>query len=148
MLYQGSDSLSPSSNPYSWNNNANMLFFESPPGVGFSINEDKGYEFNDSRTAVDNVKALKVWFDLFPEYSNNSFWLAGESYCGMYIPLFADELLKSRGSFDVNFEGMMIGNGVMLTELHWRRKARNTFFSRHYFLNPEIQSLISNCEYN
>ena len=42
----------------------------------------------------------------------------------------------------------MIGNGVMLTDRHWRRQARNTFYSKHYFYGPEINNLISNCEYD
>jgi carboxypeptidase C (cathepsin A) len=38
---------------YSWNRNASLLFFESPPGVGFSINKDidTGYVFSDQDTA-------------------------------------------------------------------------------------------------
>lgn len=70
----------------------------------------------------------------------------------MYIPLLADQVLKNidtilpQGKLD--FQGILIGNGVMLTELHWRRQARNTFFSRHYFYGPEIKALISNCNYN
>jgi hypothetical protein len=58
----------------------------------------------------------------------------------MYIPLFADQVLKNKGNIveggDINFAGILIGNGVMLTELHWRRQARTTFYSRHYFYGP------------
>lgn len=129
-----------------------MLFLESPPGVGFSINEDLNYRYNDSRTAADGVIALREWFKLFPEYAENKFWISGESYCGMYIPLLAEQILKNMDNIisggKLNFQGILIGNGVMLTELHWRRQARNTFFSKHYFYGPEIQALIGNCNYN
>jgi serine carboxypeptidase-like clade 2 len=66
LLNQGADSLAPSKNPYSWNNNANLLFLESPPGVGFSINNDPKYNYTDSQTAQDNMQAIKAWFDKFP----------------------------------------------------------------------------------
>ncbi|MCB0370699.1 MAG: hypothetical protein KDD45_15065 [Bdellovibrionales bacterium] len=59
----------------------------------------------------------------------------------MYIPLLAEQLLKNKDNIlpsgkPLNFKGMMIGNGVMLTELHWRRQARNGFYSKHYHLGP------------
>ena len=97
-----------------------MLFLESPPGVGFSVNEDKSYQFNDTRAASDNLAAIKEWFKIFPEYSGHRFWISGESYCGMYLPLLADQLIKNKGTIlpdgkTLNFYGMMIGNGVMLT---------------------------------
>jgi serine carboxypeptidase-like clade 2 len=152
ILNQGADQLSPSKNPYSWNNKANLLFLESPPGVGFSINKDASYIYNDTRTAQDNLLAIKQWYKKFPEFSQNRLWVSGESYCGMYIPLLAEQLLNNRDTIidggKLDFQGVLIGNGVMLTELHWRRQARNTFYSRHYFYGPEIQSLIGKCKYN
>lgn len=129
-----------------------MLFLESPPGVGFSINKDPTYNYTDTRTAEDNLRAIQEWFKKFPEHSDKNFWISGESYCGMYIPLLANQVLNNIDKIvegrNLAFKGILIGNGVMLTESHWRRQARNTFFSRHYFYGPEIQGLISKCKYD
>lgn len=77
MMYSGSKSFSTYFNPYSWNQIANLLFFEAPPGVGFSVNNDPNYVYNESRTAIDNVKAIQGWFSRFPEFYNNNFWITG-----------------------------------------------------------------------
>lgn len=152
ILNQGAEKLAPSKNPFSWNNHANMLFLESPPGVGFSINNDPAYTYSDTQTAKDNLKSIALWFQKFPEFSDNNFWISGESYCGMYIPLLANEVLKNIDTIipdkTLKFKGFLIGNGVMVTESHWRRQARNTFFSRHYFYGPEIKALIAKCKYD
>lgn len=70
----------------------------------------------------------------------------------MYIPLLANQVLNNIDKIidgkRLAFKGILIGNGVMVTESHWRRQARNTFFSRHYFYGPEIQGLIANCKYD
>lgn len=72
----------------------------------------------------------------------------------MYIPYFASALIDAnkQGAFvndgKINFKGVMIGNGVMRTDIHWRREARNTFYSKHYFYGTEITNLINNCEYS
>jgi serine carboxypeptidase-like clade 2 len=117
--------LNTQKNPYAWNLNANILFLESPPGVGFSINKDPKYIFSDPQTAQDNLKALTEWFKRFPEFSKNKFWIAGESYAGMYIPLLSEQILKHKDEIipgqKINFQGFMIGNGVMkMDNFYWR----------------------------
>jgi serine carboxypeptidase-like clade 1 len=65
-------------NPYGWSNLTNMLFIDSPAGVGYSINKDVNYVYNDANTAKDNLLALKYFFRInFPEYANNAFYIAG-----------------------------------------------------------------------
>lgn len=60
----------------------------------------------------------------------------------MYIPNFASALIDANtdqqivSESKINFKGIMIGNGVMFTEKHWRRQARNKLYSKHYFYGP------------
>jgi carboxypeptidase C (cathepsin A) len=32
---------------------------------------------------------LKKWYELFPEYKTHELYMSGESYAGVYIPLWA-----------------------------------------------------------
>ncbi len=149
-MYSGSTQFSSYFNPYSWNQKSNLLFFQAPPGVGFSINNDPSYVYNESRTASDSTAAIKAFYVRFPELLPNNFWITGESYCGMYIPNFASYLLDAIKTMDkpIKFKGVMIGNGVMVTSKFWRREARNKFYSKHYFYGTEVDNLIKYCQYN
>lgn len=71
-------------NPYRWNTNANMLFLESPPGVGFSYVQGAPppYLVNDTVTAAMNLGALAAFFIRFPHFNSSALWLSGESYAG------------------------------------------------------------------
>ena len=40
----------------------------------------------DERTAADAREFLLRWFDRFPQYRSNPFWLSGESYAGHCEP--------------------------------------------------------------
>jgi serine carboxypeptidase-like clade 2 len=73
-------------NPYSWHKVSNLLFLESPAGVGYSYNTNTSFTYNDAITANDNMNALLDFFNKFKEYRTNNFWIAGESYAGKYVP--------------------------------------------------------------
>lgn len=46
-------------NDWSWNNNANMFYIESPANVGYSVCGDlKECQWNDYNTADDNLQAV------------------------------------------------------------------------------------------
>lgn len=67
-----------------------MLYLESPAGVGFSIAETaKDLEHNDMTQSEDALAALINWYSIFPEYANNSLYISGESYGGIYVPYLA-----------------------------------------------------------
>ncbi|KAM0953223.1 putative carboxypeptidase D [Dioscorea sansibarensis] len=104
-------------NPYSWNNVANLLFLESPAGVGFSYSNSIAdlLTTGDQRTANDAYVFLVNWLERFPQYKNRDFYIAGESYAGHYVPQLSHLILqnnKQNQMPNINLKGFMVGNAV------------------------------------
>ena len=49
-------------NPFAWNQNAQVIYLESPAGVGFSKGKKESLVANDSSVAQDNYIALVKFF--------------------------------------------------------------------------------------
>jgi serine carboxypeptidase-like clade 2 len=100
-------------NPYSWNKVANVIFLESPSGVGFSYSTDRAdYTVGDVRTANDSYNFLLKFFQRYPQFAKNPFWVTGESYGGHYVPNLAKRILdgNKQSAQQINFSGFMAGN--------------------------------------
>ncbi|XP_073099619.1 serine carboxypeptidase-like 42 isoform X2 [Elaeis guineensis] len=99
-------------NPFSWNKVANLLFLESPAGVGWSYCDKKrdGYNYDDWQVAKENLAFLRKWFQLFPEYTSHPLFLTGESYAGHYIPQLAWLMVVCK---EFNLHGILIGNPLL-----------------------------------
>ncbi|MED6197214.1 Serine carboxypeptidase-like 20, partial [Stylosanthes scabra] len=103
-------------NPYSWSKVSNIIYLDSPAGVGLSYSKNStNYVTGDLQTAFDTHAFLLKWFEQFPEFVANPFYIAGESYAGVYVPTLAFEVVKGIRSGRkplINFKGYMVGNGV------------------------------------
>ncbi|XP_006657371.2 serine carboxypeptidase-like 34 [Oryza brachyantha] len=106
-------------NPDSWNKEANLLFVESPAGVGFSYTNTTTdlANFGDSLTAHDALAFLVNWLKRFPQFKGHDFYIAGESYAGHYVPQLATKILqhnsKASKADRINLKGIMIGNAAI-----------------------------------
>jgi len=102
-------------NPYAWTTTANMLYLESPKGVGFSYCENVRTSSEcvntDESTAEDAYEFLVNFFNSFPEYKSNKFYITGESYAGIYIPMLMDQIDQDPLKASINIAGAAIGNG-------------------------------------
>ncbi|CAL4986418.1 unnamed protein product [Urochloa decumbens] len=103
-------------NKYAWNKAANVLFLESPAGVGFSYtNTSSDLVVGDNRTAHDSYTFLVKWFERFPQYQYRDFYIAGESYAGHYVPQLSQLVYRKNIGVKqpiINLKGFMVGNGV------------------------------------
>ncbi|OVA18111.1 Peptidase S10 [Macleaya cordata] len=104
-------------NPYSWNKLANLLFLESPAGVGFSYTNTTSdlYNAGDQRTAEDAYTFLVNWLERFPQYKHRDFYIAGESYAGHYVPQLSQIIYERNKGIQnpvLNFKGFLVGNAV------------------------------------
>ncbi|KAJ4887345.1 Serine carboxypeptidase-like 32 [Raphanus sativus] len=91
-------------NPFAWNHEANILFLESPVGVGFS------YSNTSTR---DTYSFIQNWLERFPAYKENDFYIAGESYAGKYIPELAEVVYdknNENSSLHIKLKGILLGN--------------------------------------
>jgi carboxypeptidase C (cathepsin A) len=98
-------------NEFSWNKNANVIYLESPAGVGFSYNDDPNdIHWDDEKSGQDNRAAIIDFFSKFPEFKSNEFYISGESYAGVYVPYLAKLIIQSRDK--INLKGILVGNGL------------------------------------
>lgn len=102
--------LHPVNNPFSWNNNALIIFLDQPVGVGYSYTEGEAVT-NTAAAGKDVFMFLELFFQKFPHFVKNDFHIAGESYAGHYIPQFAVEIIE-HADRSFNLLSVLIGNGI------------------------------------
>eukprot|EP01052_Picozoa_sp_SAG31_P014399 SAG31_NODE_893_length_11177_cov_10.241806_4_plen_592_part_00 len=120
LYFDPTDPTTLKRNPNNWARTANVVFLEQPIGVGFSYTTEAGFgmgvHVNDTAAAVDGEAFLRNFLSdesLFPELREREFYIAGESYAGIYIPTLADQITHGNdaGKTRINLVGLMIGNG-------------------------------------
>uniref|UniRef100_A0A1I7T6B7 Carboxypeptidase n=1 Tax=Caenorhabditis tropicalis TaxID=1561998 RepID=A0A1I7T6B7_9PELO len=122
-LYINFDGKSLFENVHSWYHKANILFLESPIGVGFSYDKEvkNVTKADDDGIAQQNFNAVVDFFEnKHPSYINHNFFIAAESYGGVYGPMLSALVAESidKNEFpNENFQGLMIGNGFMNVKL-------------------------------
>ncbi|KAL6198100.1 hypothetical protein ACLB2K_027892 [Fragaria x ananassa] len=138
-------------NNYSWNQEANMLFLESPVGVGFSYsNTTTDYDnLGDAFTANDAYAFLHKWFLKFPSYRTRTFYIAGESYAGKYVPELA-ELINDKNtdpSQHIDLKGILLGNPETSDAEDWRGLVDYAW--SHAVVSDETHKIIrENCDFD
>ncbi|PVH32622.1 hypothetical protein PAHAL_9G445500 [Panicum hallii] len=146
------DNKTLSRNKYAWNNVANMLFLESPAGVGFSYS-NRTSDYNntgDRSTAADAYTFLINWLERFPEYKGRRFFITGESYGGHYIPQLANTILSNNKIMNttmVNLKGVAIGNAYLDDDTNTR--ATIDYYWTHAMISKETHKAVQeNCSFN
>ncbi|KAF7001584.1 hypothetical protein CFC21_017230 [Triticum aestivum] len=137
-------------NEYSWNKEANMLYLESPAGVGFSYSTDPSFYggVGDSMTARDNLRFLEGWFAKFPQYKGRDLYIAGESYAGHYVPQLAQRMVEFDDKEKLfNLKGIALGNPVL--EFSTDFNSRAEFFWSHGLISDSTYNIFTTvCNYS
>ncbi|XP_039008263.1 serine carboxypeptidase-like 45 [Hibiscus syriacus] len=137
-------------NHYSWNREANMLYLETPIGVGFSYatNSSSYVAVDDETTARDNLVFLLNWYKRFPNYRQRDLYVTGESYAGHYVPQLAKlivEFNKKQNLF--NLRGIALGNPVL--EFATDFNSRAEYFWSHGLISDSTYKMFTSvCNYS
>eukprot|EP00753_Platysulcus_tardus_P006015 PLAT1389.1.p2 GENE.PLAT1389.1~~PLAT1389.1.p2 ORF type:complete len:471 (+),score=216.73 PLAT1389.1:1379-2791(+) len=137
--------------PVTWTSKANMLWLESPSGVGFSYSKDTSdYNVGDVRTANDSYNMLEMFFREYPQFQKNDFWVTGESYGGHYVPQLAARIVKGNlagGSPKINLKGFMVGNPWTDAPLD-NQGAVLDWWTHSIISNTTYQGIKDNCNFS
>ncbi|XP_061355469.1 serine carboxypeptidase-like 42 isoform X2 [Gastrolobium bilobum] len=138
-------------NSKSWNKASNILFVESPAGVGWSYsNTTSDYNSGDASTANDMYLFMLKWYEKFPSYRSRELFLTGESYAGHYIPQLTNALLDHNAhstGFKFNIKGVAIGNPLL--RLDRDAPATYEYFWSHGMISDEIGlAIMNNCDFD
>nr|CAD1829725.1 unnamed protein product [Ananas comosus var. bracteatus] len=134
-------------NEHAWNKEANLLFLESPVGVGFSYTNTSSdlTAINDGFVAEDAYNFLINWLRRFPQYQAHDFFISGESYGGHYVPQLAElvyERNKDKKKYKyINLKGFIVGNPE--TDNYYDYKGLAEYAWSHAVVSDQVYELIN-----
>ncbi|KAK2376536.1 serine carboxypeptidase [Trifolium repens] len=138
-------------NSMSWNRASNLLFVESPAGVGWSYsNTASDYNIGDAATANDMLLFFLKWYEKFPTYRSRDLFLTGESYAGHYIPQLANAILDYNAhstGYKFKLKGVAIGNPLL--NLDRDAQATYDYYWSHGMISDEIGlAIMKDCDFD
>lgn len=80
-------------NPWSWNNEANVMYVDQPLGTGFSFgNGLRSIRWTQDALSNDFYYFLHNFVMKYPKFQGREIYITGESFAGHYIPNIARKL--------------------------------------------------------
>ncbi|CAD6240062.1 GSCOCG00002484001-RA-CDS, partial [Cotesia congregata] len=116
---------------YTWVNDYNVLFIDSPVGTGFSYVENDSLYVNDNQEIVNDLMGcIGKFFDRVPRFRNVSSYILGESYGGKVVVEFAHIWYKAqeKGTIISKLQGIGLGSP-------WISPIDSIYHSAEYLLN-------------
>ncbi|KAL6324573.1 hypothetical protein AAG906_013385 [Vitis piasezkii] len=158
VAYGASEEIGLYLNKFSWNTLANLLFLETPAGVGFSYS-NKSSDLLDTgdrrtgRTRINNLPRTHwcSWFDGLNDsrYKHREVYITGESYAGHYVPQLAREIMAYNAKYKhaINLKGIMVGNAV--TDNYYDNLGTVTYWWSHAMISDKTyRQLINTCDFH
>nr|XP_048328420.1 serine carboxypeptidase-like 31 isoform X2 [Ziziphus jujuba var. spinosa] len=117
----------------------------------FLVTDSDGIQFNSFswNTANDAYTFLHNWFLKFPSYRNRTFYIAGESYAGKYVPELAELIYDNNKdpSLHIELKGILLGNPETSDAEDWRGLVDYAW--SHAVISDEThKAIIENCDFN
>ncbi|KAH7847290.1 hypothetical protein Vadar_024310 [Vaccinium darrowii] len=103
-------------NPYSWSHVASIIYLDLPVGTGFSYARTSLASYStDLQTSDQAYEFLRKWLMDHPEFLLNPFYVAGDSYAGLAVPIIV-QLISNGNEAGVkpfiDLKGYLLGNPV------------------------------------
>ncbi|KAM3201446.1 hypothetical protein P3L10_033809 [Capsicum annuum] len=131
------------STPYSWTKFVSIIFLDQPLNTGFSITS-KSSKCIDLQACNYVYEFLLKWFNDHTEFISNPFYVSGDSYSGIIIPVIVQLISDDNNKQLINLKGYTLSNPATFPE----EKNYQTPFSHGMGLITDelYESLKENCK--
>ncbi|RAL52739.1 hypothetical protein DM860_007507 [Cuscuta australis] len=99
--------------PYSWTKVASIIFLDLPVGTGFSYATTSTALHSDNLlTGANAYEFLQKWFGENPEFLSNPFYVGGDSYSGITVPILTEMISNGNREIKpfIHLQGYILGN--------------------------------------
>nr|XP_043614337.1 serine carboxypeptidase-like 12 isoform X2 [Erigeron canadensis] len=106
--------------PYSWTKAASIIFLDIPVGTGFSYARTTlASSSTDIQFSDQAYEFMIKWFQTHPEFVSNPFYVGGDSYSGIAVPIITQLISNGNEAHTkpyINLKGYVLGNPVTFPE--------------------------------
>ncbi|KAL8233961.1 hypothetical protein R6Q59_020061 [Mikania micrantha] len=106
--------------PYSWTKMTSIIFLDVPVGSGFSYAKTTFASHSTDIQLCDQVyEFMRKWFKSHPEFVSNPFYIGGDSYSGLPIPIITQLISDgNEAGYEphINLKGYLLGNPLTFPE--------------------------------
>ncbi|KAJ0695002.1 putative peptidase S10, serine carboxypeptidase, alpha/Beta hydrolase [Helianthus annuus] len=106
--------------PNSWTKMASIIFLDIPVGTGFSYARTKwASRSTDTLLSERAYEFMRKWFEGHPEFVSNPFYVGGDSYSGVPVPIITHLISDGNEAANlpyINLKGYVLGNPSTFSE--------------------------------
>ncbi|KAM3304878.1 hypothetical protein P3S67_011744 [Capsicum chacoense] len=104
-------------NPHAW---TKCIFLDQPVNTGFSYaTNSAAYKYTDVQACKYVYEFLRKWLSDHPQFISNPFYISGNSYSGMTIPVIAQFISNGNTVGKeplINLQGYLLGNPLTFSQ--------------------------------
>ncbi|XP_076949441.1 serine carboxypeptidase-like 10 [Bidens hawaiensis] len=101
-------------NPNSWTKMSSIIFVDLPVGTGFSYARTTSASHSTDIQLCDQAyEFMRKWFGSHPEFVSNPFYIGGDSYSGVPVPVITSLISDGNEAGNepyINLKGYVLGN--------------------------------------
>ncbi|KAK1441156.1 hypothetical protein QVD17_06995 [Tagetes erecta] len=106
--------------PNSWTKMASIIFLDIPVGTGFSYARTTRASYSNEIQLSDHAyEFMKKWFESHTEFLSNLFYVGGDSYSGLSVPIISQLISDGNDVGNepyINLKGYILGNPLTFPE--------------------------------